>query len=185
MSYVDESMFNGINVISRFRQLAKPRVGEVNWIHHQCLLLLETADTRKLKFLSTSKQRKWKAKYLPEKWKRLYSWIVKVVVEKGVIGILCSICQQPGNYDTFDGQQQQWRSGWKFVNVLHCNIRNLFEQAQTHKFGSIHTIDPVSQRGNCRRIGTSTWDSTYEIFPDQKNSRQCGNKRNINMQHDE
>ena len=60
---------------------------------------------------------------------------------------LCSICQQPENYDTFNGQQQQQRNGGKFVNVPYCNMGDFVEQARTHEFGSINSIDPVLYRG--------------------------------------
>ena len=64
-----------------------------------------------------------------------------------VVGILCSICWQLENYDTFDGQQQQQRNGGKFVNVPYCNMGDFVEQKQTHESGSINSIDPVSYRG--------------------------------------
>ena len=67
--------------------------------------------------LSASKQRKWNAKYLPEKWKKLHPQNVEVVVEHNMVGILCSIQidrHPPENYNTFDSQQQQQRSGGKF-----------------------------------------------------------------------
>ena len=57
--------------------------------------------------------------------------------------ILCSICQQPENSDTPDGQQHWGKSEEKFVNVPYCNMVDSTEQAKTHKFGTINSIYPV------------------------------------------
>ena len=80
-------------------------------------------------------------------WKKLYPWIVEVIVEQNVVGILCSICWQPEKYDMFDGQQQQQRNGRKLVNVPYCSMTDFVKHGQTHEFGSINSIDPVSCRG--------------------------------------
>ena len=47
-------------------------------------------------------------------------------------------------YNTFDGQQQQWKSRGKFVNVPYCNMGDFAEQAWRNEFGCISSIDPVS-----------------------------------------
>ena len=54
------------------------------------------------------------------------------------------------------------------------------EQAQTHKFGSINSIDPVLYRGKIVEGTVPVPESTYEVFPNQKNNRQYESKRKSN-----
>ena len=133
MFVFNESVFN----IYIDRQLAKQAVDYSLW---------KLQIPENFKSLSVSKQRKWKAKHLSERWKKLYSWVVKVVVKKDVVGMLCSIFLQLENYNIFDRWQQQQRSGGKFVSAPHCYMVGFDEPVEIHEFSSINSIDSVLRK---------------------------------------
>ena len=97
------------------------------------------------KSLSDSKKRKWNAQY-QTRWKTDYPWIVKIVIDKKVVGILCSICRDPANYGSTRSQSQLERSGGKLVNIPLSKLGDSYEQAQKHEFGNVPSIDPISYR---------------------------------------
>ena len=54
------------------------------------------------------------------------------------------------------------------------------EQARMYEFGSINSIDPVLYGGKIVEGTVPVPESTYEVFPNQKNNRQCESKRKSN-----
>ena len=63
-----------------------------------------------------------------------------------VVGILCSVCRQQENFFSQEGRQQRERNQGKFTTVPLSKMGDLYEQARTHEFGNVASVNPREYR---------------------------------------
>ena len=107
--------------------------------------------------LHSRTRRSWLAKFNP-RWKSDWPWVEEVVVDKSVVGILCSVCRSTTAQDDCQFSSVRDKTQGTFITKPYVRFGSFVEIAKQHEFGGVKIPD-----GGVIKFGKSILEGKVEI----------------------